>query len=414
MRIDESGITEPSRRLPLAGEYDVAVVGGGIAGTAAAVAAARQGLSVCLIEKENGLGGLATLGNVTVWLPICDGMGRQVIGGIGEELLRLSVQDLGRDQRDPRFLGIPDCWQPGGDPEPRRKTRFRVNFNPAAYMLALESWVLEAGVELFYDTRLCAVRRSQDRLTHLLIENKSGRLGLAARAFVDATGDADLCHFAGEATASLDSNVLCGWFYYLVEGKLHLRPYSQPYSPRLTREGSVGPFFRGDRGKQVTEMIVGSRQLMREQLAELRRRHPDSEVQIFAPPTIPCFRATRRLVGAVSPGECDVHRWFKDTVALTGDWRKCGPVYAIPLRSLRGVRNRNLLAAGRCISVDISIWDCTRAIPTCAVTGEAAGIAAALMASADQPSAELDVADLQQRIRDRDGLLEPNLVAPIS
>ena len=70
-------VIEGQRELPVLGKYDVVVAGGGIAGVAAAVAAARNGASVCLLEKAFGLGGLATLGNVIVYLPICDGMGRQ-------------------------------------------------------------------------------------------------------------------------------------------------------------------------------------------------------------------------------------------------------------------------------------------------------------------------------------------------
>ena len=75
--------TEPAKRLPVSGEFDVIVVGGGIAGVAAAIAAARNGADVCLLEKEFGLGGLATLVNIIKYLPLCDGLGNQVIGGLG-------------------------------------------------------------------------------------------------------------------------------------------------------------------------------------------------------------------------------------------------------------------------------------------------------------------------------------------
>ena len=86
-------ITEQERRIPVFTSCDVAVVGGGIAGVSAALAAARHGKKVLLLERMFSLGGLATLGLVTIYLPLCDGNGRQVSFGIAEELFRLSIQD---------------------------------------------------------------------------------------------------------------------------------------------------------------------------------------------------------------------------------------------------------------------------------------------------------------------------------
>jgi glycine/D-amino acid oxidase-like deaminating enzyme len=406
-------ILEPARPIPVAGVYDVLVAGGGIAGVAAAVAARRLGASVCLLEKESALGGLATLGNVTTWLPLCDGRGRQVSGGLAEELLRLSVRDLARNDVAACFLRVPACWEPGGNPANRARDRFQTEFNPAAYLLDLEKWVVDAGVNLLYDTRLCAIRRDADRITHAFVENKSGRQAVDASVFVDATGDADVCHLAGETTASLDSNVACGWFYFLRDGRLHRRQCTNAYSPNLTREGSVGPFFRGDDGRQVTDQILASRELVRQQLAALRARLPNADVEPFAPTTIACFRATRRLVSDFELREAQAHEWFEDAIGLTGDWRKPGPVWALPLRCLRAVENRNLLVAGRCISVATDVWDVTRAIPGCVVTGEAAGAAAALAvreARADVHA--LPAARVQAELRARGVLLDPALVKP--
>jgi hypothetical protein len=92
---------------------------------------------------------------------------------------------------------------------------------------------------------------------------------------------------------------------------------------------------------------------------------------------------------------------------LTGDWRKRGPVYAFPLRSLAGVANDNLLAAGRCMSADTTAWDVTRALPGCAVTGEAAGTAAAMLAEQAEPSLDaLSVPELQRQLRRQSAILE--------
>jgi len=414
IRTGKAAIWEPERKLPVAGGYDVVVAGGGIAGVAASVAAARNGAAVCLIEKSCALGGLATLGNVTVWLPLCDGRGRQVIGGLPEELLKLSVADLKADNQPAHFIGIPRCWQPGGNPAERRRKRYEVEFNPASYVLALEELVRGAGVKLLYDTRVCAVRRPARRVNHLVIENKSGRGAVACKTVVDATGDADVCFLAGEQTESLDSNVLAGWFYYFGGGALALEKLSKPFSPYANKDGAAGPFFRGDDADQVTDFILGTRDLIRGRLAELRSCQLDADIQLISPPALPCFRMTRRLVGCFSLGEQHLHQWFDDTVGFTGDWRKSGPVYAVPWRTLHGVRNRNLLTAGRCISVDTTVWDVTRAIPTCALTGAAAGTAAAM--AAQQSSGDvhlLPVPDLQRRLTSQGFLLDPKLVEPL-
>ncbi len=406
-------LIEAERALTVTGGYDVVVAGGGIAGVAAAVGAARQGASVCLLEKAFGLGGLATLGNVIVYLPICDGMGRQVMGGLAEELLHLSVADLRQDNSAARFKRLPACWQPDGDQQERLRTRFRVDFNPASYQLALERLLLDEGVKILYDTRVCAVSGTAPKIDHILVENKSGRSAIACATVVDATGDADICHLAGERTESLDSNVLAGWFYTLDADQLKLRPVSNKYSKDAIREGAEGPFFRGDDAEQVTAQVLGSHEMMRRKLAHFRDHAPETDPQLVMTPSIACFRMTRRLVGAMSLSESHMFTWFDDMVGYTSDWRRCGPVYAVPLRTLCAVRNKNLTAVGRCMSADPTVWDVTRAIPACALTGEAAGVASAL--AVQQFAADIHAVPpqlLQDRLRAQGGLLDPRLIHP--
>lgn len=409
--LQSNHIAEPSRQTPVAGDYDVVVVGGGIAGVAAAVAAARSSARVCLVERYCALGGLATLGNVTMWLPICDGRGKQVIAGLGEELLKLSVADLPKDYPAALFRRVPACWIGEGSRLERSRHRYRADFNPASYFLALEKLLVDSGVTLLYDSRFCAVHRQGAGLSHVIIENKSGRSALAARTFVDATGDADVCFAAGEETQSLDSNVLAGWFYTLAGGELKLHHLSKPYSPLADTEGAEGPFFCGDDAGQVTAHIVETRAMLRDRLARFRAEHPEKDAQVLMPATFACFRMTRRLVSDFSLGEKHIHQWFDDAVGLTGDWRKPGPVYALPLRSLRARQSNNLLAAGRCISADTTAWDVTRAIPTCVVTGQAAGTAAALAARHAQGDlGALDFSLLKNGLLEQGVLLDPALV----
>ena len=94
--------------------------------------------------------------------------------------------------------------------------------------------------------------------------------------------------------------------------------------------------------------------------------------------TIPQLRMTRRLSGQYTLDDVEDKAFFEDSVGMISDWRKRGPVYEIPFRTLIGKKLRNLAVCGRIISVTDAMWDISRVIPPCAVTGEAAGTAAAL------------------------------------
>ena len=100
-------IIEERREIPVACETDVLVIGGGIAGVAAAVAASRNGVGVTLIEKSIVLGGLATLGHVCIYLPLDDGIGHKIYGGLAEELLYTSIKY--------GFNNLPECWRHEGN-----------------------------------------------------------------------------------------------------------------------------------------------------------------------------------------------------------------------------------------------------------------------------------------------------------
>ena len=384
-----AGVFEPSRRLPVRGAYDVVVAGGGFAGVAAALSAARAGAKTALLEREYALGGLGTLGLVVMYLPICDGRGRLVSRGLAEELLHLSISD--------GASGIPAPWRdPEAGREARAAERFKALYNPAGCLLALERRVLDEGVDLLYGAHVAAARCADGAITHLIVESKSGREAIACGAAVDATGDADLCRAAGEPTVSVAHNSPAGWYYAHNGGEPKLYMLSLPYDP-LGRgvPPETGRGYAGDDAAEATAHVVASRALL--------RRHAETAGRPVMTPVIPCLRMTRRLAGAAVVSGED-RRDYPDGVGLFPDWTKAGPVYSAPLAALRGVVNRNIYAAGRCMSAEGSGWNAARAIPACAVTGEAAGLAAALGAGA-APSAvrailrrrgvKLDMADLE-------------------
>ena len=190
-------------------EFDVTVCGGGIAGTSAALAAARQGKKTILIENQFLLGGLATSGLVTIYLPLCDGMGHQVSFGIAEELLRLSIK-YGAEEN------IPENWCNVHGSRTKKDPRLKARYNAQVFAILLEQELLKAGVEILYGTRIVGVNKNNNKIDHIIFENKSGRMAIKTRSIVDATGDCDIAFFSDLATREFNKgNDLAAWYYYV-------------------------------------------------------------------------------------------------------------------------------------------------------------------------------------------------------
>ena len=153
-------------------------------------------------------------------------------------------------------------------------------------------------------------------------------------------------------------------------------------------------------------MVQLAHQVVLEKIIE--RRGQDATYEIVTLPTMPQLRMTRRLIGEYTLDESELHKEFADSIGLISNWKKRGPIYEIPFRALYSAKVPNLLCAGRCISVTDPMWDISRVIPACAVTGEAAGIAAAI--SNDFP--HLPLIALQDRLRKAGVALHENEIGP--
>lgn len=368
-------VTESSHKLSIVYEPDVLIAGGGIAGVAAALAAARNGATVLLAEKQCMVGGLATSGLVAEYLPLCDGMGHQVCFGIAEELLRLSLES---GPKQP----VPTVWLQNASEEERKKRRYRVQFNPHHFALLLERLLLRERVRLLYDTRICACCRDQ-RMEYLIAENRSGRFAIKAKTYVDATGDALLYELAGLPIRTFaKGNILAGWYYSFDGKRVDLRTLGFAEAFGGNGEDNVRPLsdrrFSGTDGEDITDFLLLSHEAI---LEDIRKRkefgeNPDLELTTIA--GMPQLRMIRCIEGEYCLKETENEISFPDSIGMTGDWRKSGMRYEIPYRALYNRNLRNVICAGRCISVDDGMWDISRVIPPCAVTGEAAGTAAAL------------------------------------
>jgi len=384
-------ITEKEKKISVLDSCDVFVAGGGIAGVSAALAAARNGAKVILAEKQCILGGLATAGIITFYLPICDGNGKQVEYGIAEELLRLSIA-YGADDLYPK------AWLEDGSMEERAKNRFKTRFNPSVFALDMERILVEAGVKILYDTRICDVFVEDKSIKSIIVENKTGRCAYSVKSVVDATGDADIAKFAGAETSVYErQNVLAAWNYYHANGKVNLRLLGAADVTHgdMTKVDPLSDMkFSGIDGEENSKMLILSHKKIMENFVENRSKDPEYALNII--PTMPQLRMTRCLIGDYKLDEADKHKEFEDSVGLISNWRKPGPIYEIPLRSLYSKDIKNLISAGRCISTTDEMWNITRVIPSCAVTGQAAGTAAAM--SSDFRN--MDIKTLQKKLRD--------------
>lgn len=385
---------EERKRIKVVSEYDVAVCGGGFGGISAAMAAARGGKKVVLFEKGYVLGGLGTAGIVTIYLPLCDGMGHQVSYGIAEELFRLSIKYGYEDE-------YPSNWLDGTGERNEASQRFRVQYNPHLFAIASEQLLLSLGVDIMYGTYAVGTEVSDGRITHIITENKSGRQAYSVGSVIDATGDCDIAYLSGEKTREYGkNNKLAAWYYS--DGKdgykLRILNPKGEFSENGVTQRYEDQRFGGLDGKEISDMVILSHKATLEDV--LKKRNEDSSIMPVNMTSIPQIRMSRCIEGAYSETYEDMHKYFEDSVGMVGDWRKRGPVFEVPYRILYGNNIKNLITAGRCVSTDDALWDVMRVIPCCAVTGQAAGTAAAMT----RDFASLDVKELQAALV-RDGVV---------
>ncbi len=381
---------------------DVCVCGGGIAGIAASIAAARSGQKVVLAERMFMLGGLATAGLVTIYLPLCDGRGKQVSFGLAEELLKLSISVYNDEKRG--YFN----WIASDNIENRteKSPRYEVNFNPQLFAISAEQLLLAEGVKILYGTTAVKAMRNDDKIDAVIFENKSGRFGIKANSFIDATGDADLAYLSDTPTETFkQGNDLAAWYYSNQENgyTLHMLGFVDIPDKEENDSNKVETLtprrFSGIDGEEISEFMQMSHQSTMNDVLKRRIERPEFQPTTIA--TTPQLRMTRRVAGEYTLDDVEMHKHFDDSIGMVSDWRKRGPVYEVPFRTLYSAKTKNLLFAGRITSVTEAMWDIMRVIPCCAITGEAAGIAASM----GNDMSSLDISKLQSEIVKRGGKL---------
>ena len=424
------------KQVPVVGIYDVVVCGGGPAGVFAAIAAAREGKRVALIERYGFLGGMATAGLVMP-LSVFTYKNERVIGGIPYEFLeRLEAMGGGYIERP---LG-------------------NVAFDPELYKLCMQRMVLEAGIDLYMHSYLSGCTMGENGvIKSVVFENKNGTEALESKVFIDCTGDADLAAMTGVPMQPQNGEPLQPLSTYFVlagvdtssplvfeamhhnkQGEnchcLPIREYLLEHAKELNIPEFGGPWFcttlhegcvavnmtrtAGDACNnrdyaaaecRLREDVYRMAEILRQNFAEFRNCY------VSAVATQAGIRETRRIKGVHTMTADEYISGYKyydsisrgahpiDIHATQGNKQSIHfleQAAYVPYRALIAEDFPNLLVAGRSISADRKAFASMRVQASCMGTGQAAGVAAAMCAEANCGVKEVDIEALVKKLRE--------------
>ncbi len=402
-----------TRELPVRHSVDVAVIGGGIAGAAAACAAAKSGVSVLLVERFAITGGDLTTGGVANFCGKMEGQG---------EFFDEVVRDL------KAF----DALDGSG-------------FHYEILALVLQEMLLRRGVKLLLHTRFVDAVVREGRITECVVCGKSGPEAVRARQFIDCTGDGDVARMAGFSTMKgrpsdgfplpmslmffvrhLDGGEAVrpmlpeGWFDPVRRAEDLPMTSVWPDGPGANALKVKIPMFDATDTEGLTAAEIRGRRRMMEVLDYYQRVEKKPWRLDHCSPIIG-IREGCRIMGdqVLRVGDLRAGRRFDDAVAM-GTFYLDGhkpdddkrtyilpkdelevPPYQIPLGCLIAKDGRNLMMAGRCFSADQLALSSARVSTTCSMMGQAAGITAAFSAKAGRDPRELDPAVVRKAVEER-------------
>jgi len=428
------------RKIPVRYEVDVFVAGGGPAGVTAALAAAGQGREVYVAEGHSCFGGMGTAGMVPAFMQFTDGL-NFLAAGIGRQIYNRLKTDGPKIFMD----------NPAGS----------VAIHAESLKRVYDELMVEAGVEFTFHTNLIDVQTDGGDVSYAICSAKSGIFAVKAKVFIDATGNGDLCAWAGapfdkgDEDGNLMPGTLCSLWADIdweaveqakrmgqSEGQVLLQAIkdgvfsvSDRHLPGIWRVGerigggNIGHTFGVDGTDEVslTKALLRGRKSM----CEYQRFYTQylkgyENMNLVATGSLLGVRETRRIIGdyVLCLQDFKKRAVFKDEIG-----RYCYPVdihpskpdeksfakfekeysilrytkgqsYGIPYRILTPKKLNNVLVAGRCVSCDRYIQGSIRVMPGCFITGQAVGAAAAMAAEKNTSTRRIDVKELQQRLKD--------------
>lgn len=387
-----------TRKINVKKAYDIIVCGGGLAGVAAAITAAKDGRSVLLIEKSNILGGLATLGLVNWFVPMCNGRGKQIVFGLCEKWVRLSAK-YGYDT-------IPEPWK-NGEPEEPTEVSYTQRFSPNIFALQLTEELTQSGAEILFDCIACDPVMEGNVCKGIITESKSGTEYYPCKMLIDVTGDCDVLRRAGVP-------VIPGENFFTYAGKMitletcekAVKEKNIYYAFTSIAGGNINlfgdnqpedvPKWSGLTVEDVTDYLLRNQKLVLEKLKSTDRLSRE----VTHLPFMPQFRATCRMDADYALKMEDAYRHFDDSICAINDFKHRDHLFEVPLRCITRKDYPNILTAGRSAAGDGFAWDVLRVIPPAIMTGQAAALAAGLAIDENVGVSDVNIPLLQKKIED--------------
>lgn len=377
-------LIEAPQEIPVIGEYDVVILGGGPAGVSAAVSASRAGAKTAIIERYGYLGGQATGGLVILIVGLTDGKERIIKGFCEETINRLISLNATKDE-NPHVL-----------------------FDPEMMKYVFDCMIEENNVTPYYHNYVSNAIISANNVSGVIVESKSGKNVIKGRVFVDATGDGDLAKYSNAPFYIEDKdNLLPVTLGFRVGGidTAKVRSYTDTnkdeYRDLLNGLGistTIGGWIETTHPNEAWFNISNITNINSTSSQDLTKAEIQGRKQIYKiieafKEKVPGFengylidtasqigvRESRRIKGLHLLTKEELKENFEDTIALAPDYTESGPgSIKIPYRCLLSTKTKNIIFAGRCISVSHELINMIREIPCCMATGQAAGVAAAL------------------------------------
>ncbi len=426
-----------TRNIPVRYEVDVFIAGGGPAGIAAAVTAARSGSKVFLAEAQSCLGGMGTLGLIPAFCMFGDGV-NFLAYGIGKEIF----DRMNRNRS-----------------EEMKKHERCIEFEPLK--LLYDKMMQESGADFTFMTNVVDVIHTDGHIEAVICSSKSGMFAVKAGIYIDCTGDGDMSVMAGAKYEMGDDRGVCmpgtlcsmwsnvdwakykaalairpaifnEWLYKAFDdGVFTVKDLHHPGMWRIGDNATGGNFGHGfgvdgTDERSLTKALLDGRAAMPEFRRYYREYVPGFEnAELMGTAPLYGIRESRRITGDYILGEQDFleRASFDDEIG-----RYCYPIdmhpatpdpelfdkfreeflkkykygrgesYGIPYRSLISAKNDNLLVAGRCVSCDQKMQGSIRVMPGCFITGQAAGMAAAIASAEKTDARGFDVNKLLEKL----------------